>query len=167
MNADGDRRQQTFPDNWDVLDAADPDEHSVETGPEPVAVISGSPPKLNLVAASWADSVVLLAVVAAALVGLNVSGFELTLAVLPWALLLGAAWWLFTAAVLTTVRQGTPGMLLAGVHLGGRVAPRRVAAVVAAAAVSAVLVGLPGLLGPRRSPIAVAGGLPIETLPAD
>jgi hypothetical protein len=157
-----------IPNNWDVIrdTVVEGDDGDA---PEAEAVFEGSacPPKINLLAASWADAVVVLAVCTAALLCLNAAGHQENLIALPWAATLGLVWWTAAAAILVTIRQGTPGMLLAGVHFSGRIAPRRVGAVVVAAALSSVLVGLPGLLGARLSPLALAGGSALESVPVD
>jgi hypothetical protein len=156
-----------IPSNWDVLhnpesETEPPDEAEVHSHDR-----TDSPPTINLLASSWADAVSSLAVCTGALLFLNATGHHGSLAALPWAAILGFSWWVAAASILITIRQGTPGMLLAGVHFARPVAPRRVALVVAAAAVSASLLGLPGLLGPRRSPVAVTGGSVLEALPTD
>ena len=160
-------RRREIPTDWDVVRDAiagtEPDDRSdrlPEQGP-------ASPPILNVLASSWADGVAVLAVCTAALVVLNAIGYRVTLSALPWAAILGATWWLAAAATLITIRQGTPGMLLAGIQFRDRIAPGRVAPVVAAAAVSALLLGLPGLLGPTRSPLALAGATTLEAAPTD
>ncbi|MEE4270988.1 MAG: hypothetical protein V2I67_04915 [Thermoanaerobaculales bacterium] len=164
MTPDPDSGRRGFPGDWDVL--ADDEEtapSAAETshpGPHP-------PPTLVLLATAWADGVAVLAVVTTALLVLNALGFGNTLAALPWAAGLAAAWWVFAAAVSVAIRQGTPGMLLAGVQFGGKVAPRRIAGVVAVAALSVLLLGLPGLLGARRGPLALASGRAVETLPVE
>jgi len=161
MTPETDFDRRGFPGDWDVL--ADD-----EDAPAPTAEIGnpgpGSPPTLVILAAAWADGVAALAVATAALLVLNSLELGNPLAALPWAGGLAAAWWIFAAAVSLAIRQGTPGMLLAGVHFGGKVAPRRIAFVVAAAALTTLLLGLPGLLGARRSPLALACGRPVETL---
>jgi hypothetical protein len=155
-----------IPADWDVI-------HDDPAGPEPDADPRPSPdrttaaPLLNVVAGSWADSVTALAVCTAALVALSATGLGGTFGALPWAAAVGAAWWVFAAAALVAVRQGTPGMLLAGVVLADRIAPRRLPGVVVAAAFQALLLGLPGLLGPRRSPIAVAASSRLESIPSE
>jgi hypothetical protein len=154
-----------IPADWDVLveepsEDPEPSDTGRPAGPERNPPV----PTLNLMAGSWADVVTTLAVCTAALVGLNLAGHRGILAALPWAAAMASAWWVFSAVVLVAVRQGTPGMLLAGVALADRVAPRRLAAVVAAAALQALLLGLPAALGPRRSPVAVAAGDRIESL---
>jgi hypothetical protein len=58
-------------------------------------------------------------------------------------------------------------MLLAGLQFSDRIAPRRIVPVIVTAAVSALLVGFPGLLGAGRSPLAAVGASPLETVPVD
>ncbi len=158
--------QSEIPNNWDVIrESADDDglggelESTIET--------PASPPKINLFASSWADAVVALAVCTVALLGLNATGHQGNLVALPWAATLGVVWWTVAATALVTIRQGTPGMLLAGVHFSSRVAPRRVGIVVVTAALCSILAGLPGLLGARHSPLALAGGSTLESVPVD
>ena len=159
--------QGEIPKNWDVLrDGVAED----DTGDEVEDVLveeATSMPKINLLASSWADAVVVLAVCTAALLGLNAAGHGGSLAALPWAAALGFLWWVVAATALVTIRQGTPGMLLAGVHFSERVDPRRIGAVVVTAVVCSILGGLPGLLGPRRSPLALAAGSTLESVPVD
>jgi len=158
--------QREFPNNWDVLQEPVADDEildDVAAAVEP----TGPPPVLNILAASWADAVAPLAVCTVALLGLDAVGHHGTLTALPWAVALGIAWWVIAAATLVVVRQGTPGMLLAGVVFADGVAPGRVALVIAAAASSALLLGLPNLLGPRRSPLALAAASELETAAAD
>ena len=62
---------------------------------------------------------------------------------------LGAAWWVAAAAAFVVVRQGTPGMLLAGVHFKSRVSPGRLPVVIVIAALCALLGGLPAMVGDR------------------
>jgi hypothetical protein len=159
-------QQRQFPSNWDVLDRIEDDELPPPDEP-PVPSPSHTPPLLNLIASSWADVVVVLAVCTAALLALNAAGHHSRLVVLPWAAALGLMWWLGAAATLVTIRQGTPGMLLAGVHFRDRVTPGRVALVVVVAVLSALLLGLPGLLGGRHSPLAIAAGSRLESVPIE
>lgn len=164
-------RQRGFPNNWDVLHDSTLEDEPLEDEPleDPAATpdVSGSPPLINLLASSWADAVAVLGVCTAALVGLNAAGHGGLLIAFPWAVVLGVVWWAVAAAALVGIRQGTPGMLLAGVVFNDRVAPGRVAVVIAAAAVSALLLGLPGLLGPRRSPLAVAAASELGSAATD
>jgi len=159
-------QQREFPNNWDVLRESTDDDQVLEDTPQ-TPDPSTSPPTINLLASSWADAVACLGVCTAALLGLNAAGYQGSLTAFPWAVALGATWWVIAAATLVVIRQGTPGMLLAGIAFNARVAPRRVAAVVAAAAVSALLLGLPGLLGARRSPLALAAASRLESAVAD
>ncbi len=163
---DDSSRQREFPNNWDVLHESTFEEEPHE---EPVVVpdSSGSPPTINLLASSWADAVASLGVGTAALVGLNAAGHGGLLIAFPWAVALGVVWWAIAAATLVVIRQGTPGMLLAGIVFNDRVAPGRVAVVIAAAAVCALLLGLPGLLGPRRSPVALAAASELGSAATD
>ncbi len=157
--------EREIPKNWDVLAESPPDD-DVPAGGAPTTGSSGVPPTINLLASSWADAVASLVVCTAALFGLNAAGQPASLPALPWALALGVAWWLAAAAALIVIRQATPGMLLAGVVFSDRVPPARLAAVITAAAVSALLLGLPNLLGPRRSPLALAAASELESVPA-
>lgn len=159
-------RQREFPNNWDVLRESTLDDQPVDDA-APTSDPSTSPPTINILASSWADAVACLGVCTAALVGLNATGNHGSLTAFPWAVALGAAWWVIAAATLVVIRQGTPGMLLAGIVFSARVAPRRVAVVIAAAAVSALLLGLPSLLGARRSPLALAAASGLESAAAD
>jgi hypothetical protein len=150
-----------FPANWDVLRDGDGDPSAADAGdPDPGS--PNAPPILTLVAASWGDAVAALAVCTASLAVLTMDDLAVDAAALPWAAALGAVWWLAAAAAVVVVRQGTPGMLLAGVAFAGRVSPARLVGVLAAALLHAALLGLPSLLGPRRSPLALAAGCPIR-----
>lgn len=166
MTGDGDAPgQRGFPNNWDVLQEPALDELPADDVSAPEQ--TGSPPILNIMAASWADAVAPLGVCTAALVALNAVGHQGSLTTFPWAVALGVAWWVTAAAASVIIRQGTPGMLLAGIVFGERVAPGRVAMVIAAAATCALLLGLPSLLGPRRSPLALAAASRLESAAAD
>lgn len=157
--------EREIPKNWDILAEAPLDEDPVSNLPA-AADWGVVPSTINLLAASWADAVTSLVVCTAALFGVNAAGYSPSLTALPWALGLGAVWWLVAAAALLVIRQATPGMLLAGVVFSDRVDPGRVAAVIATAVVSALLMGLPNLLGPRRSPLALAAASRLESIPA-
>ena len=157
--------QRQFPKNWDVLRDTDLDDEITEVL-SPASDSASLPPTINVLASSWADAVAVLGVCTAALVGLTALGHHGTLAALPWAAVLGVAWWTAAAAILVVIRQGTPGMLLAGIVFTDRVAPRRLPVVIGAAAFSALLAGLPGLFGARRSPLAFAAASALESIPA-
>jgi len=165
---DRDNDQGEIPKNWDVLRDAAADDVAGDDELEVVLVEDTARlPTINLLASSWADAVVVLAVCTAALLGLSAAGHGGSLTALPWAVALGFLWWVVAATALVTIRQGTPGMLLAGVHFSDRIAPGRIGAVVAAAVVCSILLGLPGLLGARRSPLALAAGSTLEAVPVD
>jgi hypothetical protein len=107
-------------------------------------------------AASWADLVSMLAICTAALAAILAIGERPTLPAFVWAVALGVVWWLFAATVLVVVRQGTPGMLLAGVSFSGSVVTERVGWVLAAALVGVVTLGLSGVLGGQNSILTLA-----------
>jgi len=157
--------QRQFPKNWDVLRDSDLDDETMDV-PFPASESASLPPTINVLASSWADAVAVLGVCTATLVGLAALGHHGSLTALPWATVLGLAWWTAAAAILVVIRQGTPGMLLAGIVFSDRVAPRRLPVVIGAAALSALLVGLPGLFGARRSPLAFAAASELESIPA-
>lgn len=155
-----------IPVDWDVLRAAaeQVDEPAADREPEScVAPV----PKINMAAASIADAVTVVAVCTAALLALDSTGYRVGLGLLPWAASLGAVWWTAAAAVLLIVRQGTPGMLLAGIMLSARISLTRVAGVIFTAGLCAILGGLPAVLGARRSPIAAAAGADLVPLSTD
>jgi len=164
---DEDTEQGEIPKNWDVLRDDVAGDDAGDDVEEVLVEESVSLPKIDLLASSWADAVVVLAVCTAALLGLNAAGHGGSLAALPWAAALGLLWWVVATAALVTIRQGTPGMLLAGVHFSDRVDPRRIGVVVVAAMMCSILVGLPGLLGARLSPLALAAGSTLESVPVD
>jgi uncharacterized RDD family membrane protein YckC len=167
-NDDTSARQRDFPDDWDLVRGAGAATDGPDTGgPAPHPDPRSSPSVLSVMAASWADSVAVLVVCTASLLGLDGLGHRASLGALPWAAALGALWWVVAAATLVTVRQATPGMLLAGLHFSRRVTPGRVGLVVAAAAGCALLLGVPGLLGARLSPLAAAADAPLRQLPVD
>jgi len=166
MTAEEDQapEQLDFPRNWDVI--RDPSVADELPDPDPPPTSSAStPPKIALLAASWADAVTALAVCTAALLSLVASGHEGVTTAFPWAAVLGGSWWVVSAATLILIRQGTPGMLLAGVVFRDPIAPRRVVPVVTVAALQAVFLGLPGLLGPRHSPMALVAASSLEATP--
>ena len=158
---------EEIPMNWDVLHDPISDDDEPIHDPASSSISGSEPPTINLVASSWADAVAVLVVCTAALVGLNALGHRISFGAFPWAVTLGFAWWIFAAIALVTIRQGTPGMLLAGIHFGNPVAPHRVALVLVAAVMSALLAGLPGILGARRSPLALAAASALEPMPVD
>lgn len=131
-----------MPRDWDELM-----DRGAEIGPaqQPAGVEGPPDPRtLTLMAAAWADLVGILAVCTGALVAILMLGERPALPAFAWAVVLGVLWWAFAAAILVVVRQGTPGMLLAGVSFAEPVEPRRVGWVVAAALVGVVTLGAIG-----------------------
>jgi hypothetical protein len=155
MTDDRSTNRLGFPANWDVIR----EEPAAETtSDEAAAEAPATPAILTLLASSWADAVTAAAVCTGGLLVVIGLGHSVSTSTLGWATALGVAWWIAAAAVLVIIRQGTPGMLLAGVVFHDRVPPDRVVVVVAAAAGHALLLGTPGFLGDRRSPLALAAG---------
>jgi hypothetical protein len=159
--------QSKIPANWDVLREAIEDEGESPLSDGPADNDPHPIPTINLIAASWADGVSVVACCTAALVFLSLLGHAVTFSALPWAASLGAVWWVASALTLVVVRQGTPGMLLAGHRFAARIAAARIPGVILASAFAALLLGLPGLLGERRSPLVLAGGIPLEPVGID
>ena len=145
-----------IPADWDALGdrqtrvrpETTPPPESDEGGPEPSLI--------TFMATSWADLVGMLAVCTGALIAILILGERPTLPAFAWAAALAMVWWVFAASVLVVVRQGTPGMLLAGVNFATPVLPKRVPLVLAAAIAGVATLGLPGLLGNRRSILGAA-----------
>jgi hypothetical protein len=100
----------------------------------------------------------MLAVCTGALIAILILGERPTLPAFAWAAALAMVWWVFAASVLVVVRQGTPGMLLAGVNFSAPVLPRQVVSVLVVALAGVATLGLPGLLGARRSILGAAAG---------
>lgn len=155
------------PSDWDRIA-----ERSAEADPTPAPGPSSEPvgpPSLAIAASSWGEAVAVLLVCAGALAAVYALGHPVGLTTLAWAAVAAVAWWSLTSTLLLAVRHGTAGMLMAGVAFAAPVSLRRAPAVLAVAAVSALLLGLPGLLGARRHPLtAVAGAalVPLATLEA-
>ena len=115
------------------------------------------------IAGSWGDLAVILGLTAASLVALKLAGHGAPFAAAPWAVAVAALWWLVAAAVLLTVRRGTPGMMAAGVSFTGAVAPARLPVVLLAALLLALTLGLPSAVGPPGWALRVAAGTPLTT----
>ena len=147
-----------IPDDWDSLTDRDA---GLPASPDPAPTDDPEPPALMLMAASWADLVGMLAVCAGGLIAVMVLGQRPALAAFGWAAVLAVLWWACAAAVLVVVRQGTLGMLLAGVRFLEPVVPGRVPRVLAAALFGVAALGLPGLLGARWSPLRAAAAVDI------
>ncbi len=153
-----------IPANWDSLRdraAADEEESAPPKGSDGEAP---GLPVIALVAASWADLVGMLAVCTGALVALLALGERPALSAFPWAAALALAWWGFAASVLVVVRQGTPGMLLAGLSFEQPVRTGRVPWVLAAALFGVATLGLVGLVGARSSPLRLAAASDLTTV---
>jgi hypothetical protein len=138
-----------IPGDWDAL--VDRSAGPEATDSKALDADSNDPPVLTLMAVSWADLVAVLAVCTATLLAILALGERPALPAFGWAAGLALVWWLFAAAVLTVVRQGTPGMLLAGVSFADPVPPSRVGWVLGAALVGIGTLGLTGVLGLRGS----------------
>jgi hypothetical protein len=155
---------EDIPPDWDSLkDRSTESEEKPVVLPEAIAE-DHAPPVISLMAASWADLVGMLAVCTAALIAVLALGEPPALSVFPWAAALALAWWAFAASVLVLVRQGTPGMLLAGVVFEEPVPAPRVPGVLAAAVFGVATFGLVGLLGPRSSLLRLAAATELATV---
>jgi len=147
-----------IPPDWDSL----PDrEITVSAGEDVMSHEEPEPPALMLMAASWGDLVGMLAVCTGSLIAVMALGQRPALAAFGWAAVLALVWWSCAAAALVVIRQGTLGMLLAGVRFSEPVAPARVPRVLAAAALGVVTLGAPGLLGAHLSPLRAAAAVDI------
>lgn len=144
---------EEIPPDWDAL--TDRSDAAVVTT-ELASPGDPEPPALTLMAVSWADLVGMLAVCTGCLITLMALGQRPALAAFTWAAVLSLVWWLCAAAVLIVVRQGTPGMLLAGVRFEEPVGTRRVLHVLAAALFGVLTLGIPGLFGSQLSPLRLA-----------
>lgn len=152
MNADGD----DIPNDWDALVDRGGEDHTERPSPPTVENKEPGLPLITLMAISWADLVAMLAVCTGALMAILLLGERPALPAFAWSAGLALTWWLFAGSVLVVVRQGTPGMLMAGVSFEHPVAPRRVPGVLTAALLGVATLGLPGLLGDRRSLLRIA-----------
>ena len=148
------------PRNWDQIREPDPDLDREPRQALPADEIQ-RPPPLSMAGGAWGDLVVALAVCTTAFVALAVLGYGAELALFPWALALAILWWAAAAAVLLVIRQGTPGMLMAGVVFEDPVPRHRVAWVILAAIFVAGFLGAPALLGARLSPLRLAAGIDV------
>jgi hypothetical protein len=153
-----------IPHDWDSLADRDGGLETTETPPAPD---DPEPPVLTLMAVSWADLVGMLAVCTGGLLAVLALGQRPALAAFTWAAALALLWWVCAAAALVVVRQGTPGMLLAGVRFGEPVPTARVPRVLAAALLGVCTLGLPGLLGGHLSPLRLAAAIDLVADAAD
>jgi hypothetical protein len=113
-----------IPEDWDQLDETETAERQDEPVSEVPAAASTVTPLL-LLGSAWGDLVTVLAVCTASLIALALLGYPTALAAAPWGIGLGVAWWAAAAAVTVVVRNGTPGMLMAGVVFERPVARNR------------------------------------------
>lgn len=144
-----------IPGDWDTLTERER-EDTDSAPPRAPDDDDEQPTVMTLMAASWADLVAMLAVCTAALVTVMVLGNRPALPAFGWAAALALVWWSFSAGALVLVRQGTPGMLMAGTSFKDPVDPARVGWVVAAALAGVLTLGLPGLLGSGSSILSLA-----------
>lgn len=152
MTTDGNE----IPNDWDALVDRRAELQTEGASPAPAEDAEPGPPVITLMAISWADLVAMLAVCTGALTAILLLGERPALPAFAWSAGLALAWWLFAASVLVVVRQGTPGMLMAGVNFDHTVAPRRVLGVLAAALFGVLTLGTTGFLGGHRSLLRVA-----------
>jgi hypothetical protein len=116
---------------------------------------------IPVIAGSWGDLAVIRGLTAASLVALKLAGHGAPFAAAPWAVAVAVLWWLVAAAVLLTVRRGTPGMMVAGVSFAGAVAPARLPVVLLVALLLALTLGLPSAVGPPGWAMRIAAGTPL------
>lgn len=147
------------PADWDRL--AERGGENPPLGERGAAPSPASPPTLTVIAASWGDALAMMIVCTAELALVHALGHGYGLATVPWAGLAAFAWWLLASAALLAIRQGSVGMLMAGIVCAETIPPRRIPWVLLAAVVSALLVGVPGILGARRHPLSVAAASPL------
>ena len=139
-----------IPRDWDTL--ADREQQGpAEIVERVVESDNPQPPIITLMAAFWADLVGVLAVCTAALLAVMILGNRPAIPAFGWAAVLALVWWIFSASALVLVRQGTPGMLMAGMCFKDPVDPARIPWVLAAALFGVLTMGLPGLLGNNNS----------------
>jgi hypothetical protein len=155
----------SFPVNWDRLSETATDEELSSSSPDQSPRDhSEGPPIINMVAATLADLVTILAFIVAELVAVRIASYKIGWPALPWVVILALAWWCVAALMLVVVRRGTPGMLMAGVVFKHQVAPGRLVMILLAALALICLLGLPALLGPGRSLLRIAGGSPLASI---
>ncbi len=147
----------TIPRDWDQLqepaDDSPPDLGATEPGGG-----SERPGPLALAAAAWGDLVSVLVVATAVVVALAALGYRADTRALPWATATALLWWAVAAAALVTVRQATPGMLLAGLAFADAVPGRRVLPVLTVAAALWTTLGVLAATGIVRPLLRWASG---------
>jgi len=160
-----DRLDLNVPEGWDHLPSADD-----ESPPPDIAEDDDQPPddsSIPMIAGSWGDLALVLALCAAALVALKASGHGAPFAAAWWALALAVMWWLVAAGILVVVRRATPGMLLAGLQFSETVPPNRIAPVLTVGLVMCATLGLPAALGPMGWPLSAAAGTGVTSATRD
>jgi len=150
-------------ENWDRLRDASPEiEEDLPSGK--IDVPSETPSVVLLFGSAWGDLVTVLGVCTASLLTLAVLGYGAGWAAVPWAIAVGAVWWAVSAAVMLVVRNGTPGMLMAGIAFESQVPRQRAPWTVITALVTWCTLGLPSLLGAERSPLRLVAGVGLVDL---
>ena len=147
---------ENIPEDWDALTDREPDQEQPANLPTD-GEDDDRPQPINVLASSWADLVSLLAICTGALVTVLIMGERPSMPALWWAAALAVLWWVVAAAALVLVRQGTPGMLLAGIRFEAPVEPRRVPRVLMAALLGVTTIGLSGLVA-EGALLRAAGG---------
>ncbi len=149
------------PSNWDQL--SDIDVAGIEQGPvsppfeEPIhgPVVS----RASRLTASWADLVVIAGATTSMIGAVILAGYPVSLWALPWSVMTALLGWGAVCGILLRVRRGTPGMLLAGFVFSKEITGGHLVGTVAAAGLSAFLLGLPALPGgPTSSLFSIASG---------
>jgi len=154
------------PDNWDRLHDST-EELSEQLDPELSSVEADGTPAMSVIAGSWGDLALVLALCAACLLALKLGGHGAPLAALPWAVGLALLWWCAAAGVLVVVRQGTPGMLMAGLGFARPIAHHRVPWVLVTAIVLGATLGIPAALSNRGWPLSMAAGTAVSPVPRE
>ncbi|RLE36031.1 MAG: hypothetical protein DRJ61_01795 [Acidobacteria bacterium] len=154
--------------SWDRL--SDIDVENIESETTDPSVISpalaDTVPRSARLGAAWADLVVVGALTTSMIGAVIVSGYPLSIRALPWAVIVALIGWGAACGVVLRVRRGTLGMMMAGFVFTEEVAGRRLGWTVAAAAFSALLLGLPVLPGgSATSLLSVASGSSIAPNP--
>ena len=154
--------------NWDRLSEIDIE--SIEPETASASVINPGPvdtvPRSARMAASWADLVVVAALTTSMVGAVILSGYPLSFRALPWAVIVALVGWGAGCGIVLRVRRGTPGMMIAGFVFTEEVAGVRLGWTIATAAFSALLLGLPVLLGSSAtSLLSLASGSPIAPNP--
>lgn len=155
------RRPPAVPDDWDQLDEPVAEEEA-PLDPAPTGRDdrrSGS--VIPSIASAWGDLAIMLGLCAATLIALKIAGHGAPFAAAPWAVAVAVLWWLLAAAILVTVRRGTPGMLMAGLTFSDTVAPARVPWVVLTALALAATLGIPSAVGGPGWVLRAAAGTPV------